>query len=116
MIPRPTAIILTVLCAALLTPLSRAAEAKTPDPDLPQPLDLNVTQSLLQSSPFTRALNLSEQLALTGIAYVQGKAVATLVDKATKKSYLVSETPNAEGWRLAEASASNEIKRSQKKS
>jgi hypothetical protein len=113
MIPRPAAIILTSLCAVMSASPSRSAETKAPDPDLPQPLDLKATQSLLQSSPFTRALNLSDQLALTGIAYVQGKPVATLVDKTTKKSYLVSETPNAEGWRLAEANASNEIKRSE---
>ncbi len=84
-----------------------------PDPDLPQPLNLDEAQPLLQSSPFTRALNLSDSLMLTGIAYVQGKPVATVTDRATRQSYLVSEEPNAQGWRLAEASASNEPRRTQ---
>lgn len=104
-------VIFFVVCASLLLMSdTHAVEAKPTDPDLPQPLDLNVTQPLLESSPFTRALNLSESLALTGIAYVKGKPVATIMDKITKQRFLVSEEPNAQGWRLAEANANSELK------
>ena len=75
------------------------------DPELPQPLDSTVAQPLLDSSPFTRALNLSDSLTLTGIAYIQGKPVATIFDKNKKTSHVVSEEPNAQGWKLAEANA-----------
>lgn len=97
---------------ALALPVLRghAADETILDPDLPQPLDLSVVQSLIEKPPFTRSLDLSESLQLTGVAYVEGKPVATLVDKNTKKNYLVSEEPNAFGWRLAEAKVSSEIR------
>ena len=110
-----------IFSMALLTAQVRAQDEKTsaatptpapaPDPDLPQPLNLDSAQPLLQSSPFTRALDLSDSLMLTGLAYVQGKPVATITDRSTRQSYLVSEEPNAQGMRLAEASASNEPRR-----
>jgi hypothetical protein len=98
--------LLVTLVAARIS----AADAKAPDPDLPQPVDLKVAAHLLSSSPFTRPLDLSQSLALTGIAYVEGKPVATLTDKRTKQNYLVSDQPNALGWKLAEANASSELR------
>ena len=86
-----------------------------PDPDLPQPFDPAVADGLLESSPFTRTLNLSDSLVLTGIAYVDGHAVATLVNRSTRETFLVSNEPNAMGWRLADANASTELKRTQVK-
>lgn len=99
-------------CLALGFPMlqGQLAEKSVSDPDLPQPLDLSVTQPLLEKSPFTRPLDLSQSLQLTGVAYVEGKPVATLVDRETKKSHLVSEEPNDLGWRLAEANVSLEMK------
>jgi hypothetical protein len=92
--------------------LSSRISADTPasDPDLPQPLDPSVATPLISKSPFTRALNLAEKLQLTGIAYVQGKPVATLVDRETKQNYLVSDQPNSQGWKLAGATASTALK------
>ncbi len=97
-----------------LTVAASAADKKkiVSDPDLPQPFDSAVAQPLLDSSPFTRELNLSDSLTLTGIAYIQGKPVATIFDKAKKTSYVVSEEPNAQGWKLAEANAAVAINRS----
>jgi hypothetical protein len=92
-----------------------AAEAMQADPDLPQPLDLDVAQHLLENPPFTRALNLSESLTLTGVAYVQGKAVATIKDRATNKSYVVTDEPNAMGWKLAEATPNTPMKHAEVK-
>lgn len=92
---------------------SRAADAF--DPELPQPFDAAVTEPLLSSSPFTRSLNLSDSLVLTGIAYIQGKPVATVLNKATKESYVVSEEPNVQGWKLAETSATVALNKTQAK-
>lgn len=90
-----------------------AQEVTPADPDLPQPLDLSVAAPLIEKPPFTRALNLSESLLLTGVAYVDGKPVATVKDVTTNKSYLVSEEPNAQGWRLAGASPSTQLERAE---
>lgn len=87
----------------------------TIDPDLPQPVNFGEAQSLLAASPFTRSLNLSDSLILTGIAFIDGKAVATVLNKEKKESYVVSETPNAQGWRLAETSAAVQLNQTQAK-
>lgn len=85
------------------------------DPELPQPFDAAVAEPLLSSSPFTRSLNLSDSLVLTGIAYIEGKPVATVLNKATKESYVVSEESNAQGWKLAETSATVALNKTQAK-
>ena len=85
------------------------------DPDLPQAFDPGVAAPLLESSPFTRSLNLSDTLVLTGIAFIEGKPVATILNTANKESYVVSETPNAQGWKLAETNATVQLDRTQAK-
>lgn len=85
------------------------------DPDLPAPVSPDDLTPLITASPFTRSLNLSDSLVLTGIAYIQGKPVATLLNKETKENYVVSEVPNAQGWRLAETSATVQLNRTQAK-
>lgn len=106
----------SVLFSIFFTALLGADERKTaPDPDLPQAFDANVAQALLENPPFTRSINLSDSLVLTGIAYIEGKPVATIFDKTTKASYVVSEEPNSQGWKLAETTATLELKRTQAK-
>jgi len=100
------------LCLGALVPSVRADD-RVPDSDLPQPLDASIAQPLLDSSPFTRSLNLSDSLTLTGIAYVEGKPVATLLNRATKESIIVSEEPNAQGWTLAGAVPDPELRHTQ---
>ncbi|MDB6075104.1 MAG: hypothetical protein JWO89_2744 [Verrucomicrobiaceae bacterium] len=113
MIPRFSAIVaLSSVC--LLTSVSLpAADAITNDPDLPQPLDVSTFQPLLANPPFNRVVDFTESLLLTGVATVGGKPMATLMDKATKKSYVVSEEPNAQGWKLVQALGSNELRLTQ---
>jgi hypothetical protein len=101
--------------AALPSPHGRAADQKSADPDLPQPVSKDAAKTLLESPPFTRMLDLSDTLKLTGIAYVQGKPVATIVNKVTKQSYLVTAEPNAQGWRLAGVSTSPQLRQSEVK-
>lgn len=78
-------------------------------------MDVAVAQPLIANPPFTRSLNLSDSLVLTGIAYINGKPVATVLNKATKESYVVSDEPNAQGWKLSETSASHTLARTQAK-
>lgn len=103
----------------MLGAATQAAEAPAPgvggDPDLPQRVEPGEIAPLMTASPFTRSLNLSDSLVLTGIAYIEGKPVATLMNKETKESYVVGETPNSQGWRLAETSATVKLDRTQAK-
>ena len=93
--------------------LAMATVLHASDPDLPKPLDATVAQGLITNPPFTRALNLSDSLQLTGVASVGGKPVATIKDRSTGKSYVVTDVPNERGWKLAEVTPATEIKRSE---
>lgn len=77
-------------------------ESPAVDPDLPQPLDFSFADTLSQS-PFTRSVNLENTLQLTGVAYINGHPVATVLNKQTKQSLIVTEQPNELGWRLLAA-------------
>ncbi|MEZ0386213.1 MAG: hypothetical protein ACAI34_04035 [Verrucomicrobium sp.] len=90
-----------------------AQPAAVVDKDLPQPFDAKEAETLLTHSPFTRALNLSDSLVLTGVAYLEGRPVATVMNKATKESHVVSEEPNVLGWKLAEINASRVLNRTE---
>jgi hypothetical protein len=101
---------LAALSALLLTCIStnlRAVDATgaDADPDLPQPLDPAFASSLFDGSPFTRSVDLEKTLELTGVAYINGRPVATVLNKDTKQRIVVSEEPNALGWRLTDAVA-----------
>ncbi|MFV1995401.1 MAG: hypothetical protein ACC661_08180, partial [Verrucomicrobiales bacterium] len=66
---------------------------------------------LMRNSPFTRSLNLSDLLILTGLATMDGKQVATLMNKETKETYVVSEEPNPQGWRMVEVSGNEDLEK-----
>ncbi len=59
-------------------------------------------------SPFNRFVSLEDTIQLTGVAYIDGKPMATLVNKETKQRFVVSNEPNALGWMLTEAKLSDE--------
>jgi hypothetical protein len=89
-----------------------AAPPQSPsDPDLPQPVNGAAVQEILANSPFTRSLDLSHTLQLTGIAYVEGHPVATFFNRETKGSFVLSDEPDQAGWRLLEALPSTELTR-----
>lgn len=123
--PRHTAATLMLCLGASVAVLGQEPTAPTPavitpavakaDPDLPQPLDAQEVHPLVTNPPFTRTLNLSDSLALTGLAYVEGKPVATIFNRETKESFVVSEEPNAQGWKLAETNASKNLQRAEVK-
>ena len=100
----------TSIAIALLAGSSCADDQAVVDPDLPQPFDANATQELLAHSPFTRSVNLADSLRLTGIAFLEGRPVATFLNTETRQSFTVSDEPNAQGWRLTEASPGTELR------
>lgn len=96
-----------LLCAAAFS--LRAAD------DLPQPFDSNTVTPLIQNSPFIRSVSLTDSLVLTGLAYIDGKPVVTIMNTETHQSYSVSQEPNALGWKLTEATATTDINRASAK-
>jgi hypothetical protein len=92
-----------------------AAPAASGDPDLPQPFDAASLNAVIQNSPFTRIVSISDSLVLTGMAYVNGKPVVTIFDKNEKQSLVVTEEPNLKGWKLMEALPTANIERAQAK-
>ncbi len=78
---------------------------------LPTAVDPEDFQELLSHSPFTRSLNLPGSIALTGIAHVDGKPMVTVRETATGKTHVISETPNAQGWRLVEVATDASLAR-----
>jgi len=96
-------------------PAAPAAPAGPVDPDLPQPFDATSLSAIIQNSPFTRIVSISDSLVLTGMAYVNGKPVVTIFDKNEKQSLVVSEEPNLKGWKLIEALPTVNIDRAQAK-
>lgn len=96
-------------------PVAAPAPAGPVDPDLPQPFDEASLSPMIQNSPFTRIVSISDSLVLTGMAYVNGKPVVTIFDKNEKQSIVVSDEPNLKGWKLMEAMPSANIERAQAK-
>lgn len=89
-----------------------AATSATSAPDrdgLPQSVATSHFELLTANSPFTRSLNLSDSLILTGIAVMDGKKVATLMNKETKETYVVSDLPNPQGWKMVEVAGNDEL-------
>lgn len=99
----------------ILAALPALVSAQETDPDLPQPFDPKSVAPVLESSPFSRMVNLSDNLVLTGIAYVDGRPVATIFNKETKQSSVVGSEPNFQGWTLQEALPAPDVKLSQAK-
>lgn len=79
------------------------------DPDLPQPFDPASLTAIVENSPFTRIVSISDSLVLTGMAYVDGKPVVTIFDKTAKQSIVVSDEPNLKGWKLVGAQPAEKI-------
>ncbi len=101
--PLASVLLLPIAGSLLLAGATARAQDAPPnlDADLPQPLGDNHFEALLGNSPFLRVLDLTETYALRGIAEIDGEKVATLFNKQTEKSVLVSAaTPNAEQMRL----------------
>ena len=66
------------------------AEEIKPSDDLPSALSEGDFSALRTTSPFTRVLSLPETYALRGIATVGGVQVATLFNRETKKTLVVT--------------------------
>ncbi|NNE92855.1 MAG: hypothetical protein HKN23_14520 [Verrucomicrobiales bacterium] len=76
---------------------------------LPVPLSPENFSEVKTNSPFTRVLSLSDLYFLTGVAQIDGKPVATLKNRKTEKTVLISDTPNEQGWKLVGVDENTDI-------
>ncbi len=82
------------------------------DDGLPQPLDQQQFEPLRKRSPFLRTLNLADTYSFRGLATIDGKPVATLYNKETTKTILVTkEAPNDQGIQMVETTDSDELQK-----
>jgi hypothetical protein len=85
---------------SFLIAVSAQALTAAQEPGAPAGVTEGDFEALRNTSPFVRSLNLSESLILTGIARVQGDLYATLYDRETNESHVVSQSANPQGWRM----------------
>lgn len=85
----------SLLFAAVGVAMLRADEAFSPPV-----MDESVFEELFTHSPFTRTVDISNSVILTGVASLEGEVVATLLDTETMRSQVVSKAANAQGWQL----------------
>lgn len=97
-----TGIKASVFALAGLTCCDWSARADPNRDVLPVSLPAEHFQALLERSPFTRSLNLSDTLVLTGFAELNGELFVTLIDTTDGRTMAVSEIPNLLGWKLVE--------------
>ncbi len=104
-------LLLPLLVFALLAPLP-AQEAPPTDGFLPAPVVAEEDfRALRGQSPFLRSLNLSDSLVLTGFADVGGERVATIMNKETKETYVVSGQLNSQGWKMVDLRADEDLEK-----
>jgi len=87
-----------LLFCALTTTLS----AKDEESFLPETIAASDFAAVQSQSPFFRSLNLSDSLILTGVAEVDNEQVATLLNKETNETFVVSSQLNSQGWKMVE--------------
>jgi len=81
----------------------RGSVGRPSRPFLPSSIRDEEFSALRQHSPFLRTVNISGSLILTGLARIEDKTVATMLDPETRLSYTLSEgETNREGWELVE--------------
>lgn len=78
--------------------------------DLPEEVTGDHFDAFLNRSPFLRTLSLTETYSLRGVATIGEETVATLYNRQTKKSLVVSEAGRNEwGLRLVEVAGSADL-------
>jgi hypothetical protein len=78
---------------------------------LPSVVEEGDFSALKGQSPFLRSVNLSDSLILTGLAMVNNEQVATLLNKETKETFVVSSTLNSQGWKMVELKADPDLEK-----
>jgi hypothetical protein len=96
--------------ALFISFLTVAAPLRADEPAVPPPVSAANYQTLLERPPFRQVLGLSPSLVLSGVASLPGGKVVTVWDRATGRSFVVTTTPNPQGWKLIELTESTDLR------
>ncbi len=77
---------------------------------IPQPVSAANYPDLLERPPFRRVLTLSEALVLSGVATLPSGKVVTVWDRTSARSFVVTSTPNPQGWKLIDLTESTDLR------
>ncbi len=91
-----------IVCFVFNSALAAKETGTTTTANLPQSVSAKHFDALMKQSPFTRAFNLSDTLVLSGVAKLNDKPVATLIDTVDGQTIAISASPNHLGWKLVE--------------
>ena len=80
------------------------------DEAVPAPVSPDQFSVLFERPPFRRVLGLPDSLVLSGVAALPAGDMVTVWNRATKESFMVTATPNAQGWKLLELKGSADLK------
>lgn len=75
----------------------------------PESVEKQQFAELTEHSPFTRVLDFSETVRLTGIAVIDGEQVATVHDREKGTSYVISGKPNDQGWKMVGVDSNTDL-------
>lgn len=103
--------LLCLLLLGILFPSPFRAEEGSIVMSLPSAVAEDDFRELKTQSPFLRSVNLSDSLILTGLAIVNEEQVATLMNRETKETFVVSSKPNSQGWKMVELKADADLEK-----
>ncbi|HQZ27933.1 MAG: hypothetical protein KA250_18250 [Verrucomicrobiales bacterium] len=103
--------LLFLLLLGILFPSPFHAEEGSHVMSLPSAVAEDDFRDLKTQSPFLRSVNLSDSLILTGLAMVNEEQVATLMNRETKETFVVSSKPNSQGWKMVELKADADLEK-----
>lgn len=96
--------------AALLTFLLPLACPASEDNAVPPPVTVERFTDLLERPPFRRVLALTDALTLSGVASLPDGKMVTVWNRDTRESFIVTDQPNAQGWKLTDLTGSADLK------
>jgi hypothetical protein len=96
----------TLRLLVAFTPLAGLAEEAA----IPPPVTTERYADLIERPPFRRHLSLSDSLVLSGVARLPNGAMVTVWNRATGESFIVTSTPNPQGWRLVAVSENTDLR------
>jgi hypothetical protein len=94
----------------LFIALSIVAPLHAAPPVIPTPVTAADYPALLERPPFRRILSLSDSLVLSGVARLPAGNVVTVWDRAAARSFIVTSTPNPQGWKLVDLGGSTDLR------
>lgn len=86
------------------------ASLRADEPAIPPVVSAANYPHLLERAPFRNVLSLSQTLVLSGVASLPGGQVVTVWDRATGRSFVVTKTPNPQGWKLLDLTESTDLR------